>query len=86
MAEVYRHFGRDWKSCCDFSDQAMIEMFNHESYGTSLSSNNGFAVGKKWLNVTVSMWREDLKRGDLFIWELYDDPNLPDWWLDSVLK
>ncbi len=32
------------------------------------------------------MWREDLRRGLLFKYELYEDPNFPHWWLDSVLK
>lgn len=86
MAEVYRYFGKDWKNCCDFSDGAMIELYNHESYGTEISSTNGFLVGKKWLNVTVAMWKEDIRDRQLWKSELYEDENLPDWWLDSVLK
>lgn len=86
MAEVYRHFGQDWKNCADFSDTALIELYNHESYGTAVSPNNGFLIGKKWLNVTVAMWKEDLEQKLLFKSELYADPNFPHWWLDSVLK
>ena len=86
MSEVYRHFGKDWKNCADFSDTALIELYNHESYGTPVSTNNGFLIGKKWLNVTVTMWKEDLEKNLLFKSELYSDPNLPHWWLDSVLK
>jgi len=54
--------------------------------GDSVSDNNGFYIGKKWLNVFVDMWKEDLKKGFLFKFELYEDPDLPDWWLDKVLK
>ena len=69
----------------DFSEEAEVSLFNHESYGTSLSPNNGFAVGKRYLNLNVTMWREDIRRGWLFKHELYEDPELPHWWLDSVL-
>lgn len=85
MAVLYRHFARDWEHCLDFSDEAMVEMYNWESYGGSVSKTNGFAHGKKWLNVCVAMWKEDIAKCTLFKWELYDDPNLPDWWLDKVL-
>lgn len=69
----------------DFSEEAEVSLFNHESYGTVLSPNNGFAVGKRYLNLNVTMWREDIRRGWLFKHELYEDPELPHWWLDSVL-
>lgn len=86
MSEVYKHFAKDYKDFCDFSDESLIELFNSESYGTEVKSNNGFYVGKKWLNVTVKMWKEDIEAGLLYKHELYADPNLPDWWLDNVLK
>lgn len=86
MAEVYRFFAKDWEHLCDFSDQAMVDMFNSESYGIKCQSNNGFLLGKKWLNVTVAAWKEDIAEGNLFLFELYEDPNLPNWWLDSVFK
>jgi len=49
---------------------------------------NGYIVGKHWMDVTVKMWNEDIKRGLLFKFELYQDPDLKDfhWWLDRVLK
>jgi len=31
------------------------------------------------------MWKEDLDK-TLWLHELYEDPNLPDWWLDKVFK
>lgn len=61
-------------------------MFNSESYGTKVQQNNGYLVGKHWLNVTVSCWKEDILLGTLFVKELYDDENFPEWWLDSIFK
>jgi hypothetical protein len=84
MSELYRHFARSWAQSLDFSDEALLSLYNHESYGTELSENNGFAVGKKYLNLQVTMWREDLRRGWLAKWELYET-DLPNWWFDSIL-
>jgi hypothetical protein len=84
MSELYLLFGSD-KGSLDFSDEALLSLYNHESYGTSLSPKNGFAVGKQYLNLQVTMWREDLRRGWLFKHELYEDQRFPEWWLDSVL-
>lgn len=86
MAELYKYFARNMSSELDFSEEAEVSLFNHESYGTPLSVNNGFAVGKRYLNLNVTMWREDIRRGWLFKHELYEDPELPHWWLDSVLS
>ena len=86
MCEVYRHFAQDWWHCQSFTDQDKIDLYNHESYGTPLGPNNGFALGKKWLNVTVAAWLEDIELGTLFKHELYEDPDLPHWWLDRVFK
>lgn len=38
------------------------------------------------MDITIAMWREDIQQGLLTKFELYEDPNLPDWWLDRVLK
>lgn len=86
MAEVYRLFAEDWKHLHDFSDEMLIELYNAESYGTPVSSKNGFACGKKWLNVNVSMWKEDIAKGLFRASELYADPKYPHWWLDQVFK
>ena len=40
----------------------------------------------KWLNVTVSMWKEDIELGTLFIFELYEDESYPKWFIDSIFK
>lgn len=86
MAKLYKHFAVSLAPSLDFSDEALVELYNHESYGGSISSNNGYAVGKKFLNLQVTMWREDLIAGNLCKEELYEDPNLPHEWLDRVLK
>jgi hypothetical protein len=84
MSELYRFFARNMGDL-DFSDQALLNLYNHESHGASLSVRNGFAVGKQYLNVQVTMWREDIRRGWIFKHELYADESFPHWWLDSVL-
>lgn len=80
MAEIYRHFGRHLD--LDFSDEKQIEHFNHISYGTFISKNNGFYWGEKWMDVNIAMWKEDRKKGELVLSELYE--TLPHWWLDKV--
>jgi hypothetical protein len=86
MAMLYRYFARDWEHCCDFSNESLVELYNAESYGTECRPDNGYLVGKRWLNATVAMWKEDLEKGLLTKIELYDDPMLPRQWLESVLR
>ena len=85
MSELYRHFGEPMGIDLDFSDEALISLYNAESYGTPCSSKNGFAVGKQYLNVQVNAWKEMLREGTLAKFELYEDPKYPDWWLDNIL-
>ena len=86
MCEIYQHFARNTEvSTLDFSDESRLALYSFETFGKGeVSPLNGFAVGKKWMDVTVSMWREDLGTL-LFKQELYADPNYPKWWLDKVL-
>jgi hypothetical protein len=87
MSELYKVFSNDWKDCLDYSDESLLELYNYESYGGNKpKSINGFSHGKKWLNLHVAMWKEDLQKGILFKQELYEDPKFPHWWLDSVFK
>lgn len=86
MAELYREFGSSVSPNSDFSDEAIIELYNHESYGTELTQNNGFAIGKRYLNLQVTSWKEALLEGSISKIELYEDEKYPSWWLDSVLK
>ena len=87
MCVVYYYFSKEWEHICDYSDESMMEMFLYESFGEGNPDNsNGYYLGKKWMDVGIEMWREDIEKGLLFKWELYDSPDLPDWWLDKVLK
>lgn len=87
MCEVYKLFSKDWKHILDYSEDSLVDMFRYESHGyKNCKPNNGYLVGKKWLNVFVDMWKEDITAGILFVDELYDDPFIPDWWLDNILE
>lgn len=85
MAEIYRHFGREWDHVLDFSDEMLVEHYNHVSVGTPISDKNGFKEGEKWMDVNVAMWNEDISKGHLPRRELYLDYPEWDWWLDKVL-
>ena len=84
MAELYKRFASDFEFA-DFSNSAEIEMFNWESRGVPIADKNinGFALGKKWMDVTVAMWLEDISKGLLYPRELMDD-NYPEWFLRKV--
>lgn len=94
MCEIYKKFASDWD--CDFSDKAKKEMFLFESKGignidisgfnASISKPNGYAVGKKWLNVQVSAWKKDFENSDLFKRLCMTDiiKDYPHWWLRSI--
>jgi hypothetical protein len=57
----------------------------YESTGKgAVSPDNGYAHGKKMADVNVAQWREDMYT-TLQPWELYEDPDLPHWWLNKVL-
>ena len=94
MSEVYRVFGGAMNRNADFSDGAAVEMYRFESeglgdVGRTLFSDgvvNGYALGKKWLNVFVGMWLEDVRDGLLHPYELYECGVYPFWWLDSIFK
>lgn len=84
MAGVYRYFARHWP-LLDFSDTALVALYENETFGRGkVAPDNGFAVGKKWMDVTLAQWREDMWR-TLWPWELYADAAFPHWWLDRVL-
>ena len=86
MCKLYVHFSKDWIECLDYSEDSMLELYYSESYGDDVSDNNGYYIGKKYLNLTVSMWKEDIKLGYLFQCELYNDSNFPNEWLDKIFK
>jgi hypothetical protein len=84
MAAIYKIFAMGAEKL-DFSDAAREEMFVAETYGKFVSESNGFANGKKWMDVNLSMWKQDIRDGLLRKKELYEDPMFPDWWLNRVL-
>jgi hypothetical protein len=93
-AEVYRHFVREEEGL-DWSPEAAQAMFDWESRGSgdlgagifSSSSRNGYARGKKVMDLTVAMWQEDLREGLLTKNELrLDWPQELLWWLDETLS
>jgi hypothetical protein len=85
MCEIYRIFANDWKDSLFFSENEIIELFNHESFGTPCNKSNGFLIGKKWMDVHIKMWNEDIQKGYLRKIELYNDEKFPNWWLDKIL-
>lgn len=61
-------------------------MYLYESKGIPIKNKyNGFYWGKKHMDVTITMWREDIQKGLLFRQELYEDERIPNWFLDKVL-
>ncbi len=84
----YKHFASGWDGL-DWSNPAMIDAYNAESFGTFssadlLKSRNGFYIGKQWMGVTIDMWREDIARGHLSRLELSKE--YPTEFLDRVLR
>lgn len=81
MAEMYLRFSGDQY---DRSEQAAMSMFRHESLGEPLRDpeTNAYSIGKKWMDVTVAYWNEDIKSGEL----CREDLDYPDWFLDKVLE
>ena len=100
QTEIYKLFASHLSEKC-FSLKHAEDMYLYESIGKGDLNNlisgifvqtqdkesiNGYALGKKWLNLTVTMWKEDIKNRLLFKHELYEDDKYPVWWLDSILK
>ena len=91
---LYKRAARDYNNL-DFSNEAAMEMFKFESTGngdisiegfnTIDKKCNGYAVGKKWLDVNISNWKEAIKDGWLRIDDLVTD-GWPKDWLIKILK
>lgn len=96
MCEVYKIFASDWH--CDFSESAMLEMYEFETFGkgdidltgfnTIGKKANGYAVGKKWLNVSVTGWLDNIEK---FGWayeisELNKDQEIPRWFIEDFFN
>ena len=84
MAEMYKRFAADYPDA-DFSESAALNMYLHESTGAPLPDpcTNGYALGKKWMDVTIASWKEDILQFGLLVSELQSDA-YPDWFLERV--
>lgn len=85
MAEIYRRFSKDYPQA-DLSDEAAMAMYRHETFGDPMpkaSQLNGFELGKKWMDVTVAGWKEEIPQLGLLVSELQED-GYPDWFLERV--
>lgn len=61
-ASVYRRAaGRN--EPYDFSLAALIACYNYESTGGDMPINNGYIIGKRWLDLSIETWREDIMAG-----------------------
>lgn len=85
MAEIYRRFAKDYPQA-DLSDEAAMAMYRHETFGDPMPETgklNGFELGKKWMDVTVAAWKEEIPQMGLLVSELQAD-GYPDWFLERV--
>ena len=87
MLPIYKRFATGGT----FTAENAEELFLWESLGegnlsTSVFSGgtNGFAIGKRWVDLQVAEWKKDIASRLLFKHELYADW-YPHWWLDKVL-
>jgi len=84
MAEIYKRFAASFKNI-SFDEEAACDMYLHEN-GLPLplrKQANGFQAGKRILNITIKMWREDIAKGLLSVQELLDD-DYPEWFLKQT--
>lgn len=97
MANIYKRFGENSSiSDLDFSDDALYKMYEYESKGIGNcgkldifndSKLNGYAYGKRIMDITISMWKESLNgpHGFYYLNEIKND-SFPRWFLDKVLN
>jgi hypothetical protein len=77
----------------NFSEKAKEEAYLFESSGIgnleekifSDDKSNGYLYGKRMMDITVKMWKEDIPKGLLFLYELYND-KFPHWWLNKIFN
>jgi len=80
MADIYKRFAPEGT---DLSEDAACAMYAAETFGEAVDARNGYAQGKKWMDATIEMWKEDIPKGLLFVRELQSD-DYPDWFLKRV--
>lgn len=83
LASTYRRFAERSKGF-DFSLNALLECFNHESHGTKYAKNNGYVYGKWSRDITVQGWIEEIKLGNMCKAEFYTPCNK--WFAKEALK
>ena len=95
MAQIYTKFSKilrtptddsylvniwdTYDSYRDYSEEALLEAFERESYGKNFSivrdngKINGYIEGKQWMDLTITeYWKPDLEIRELFIGELLE--------------
>jgi hypothetical protein len=84
MAEIYKRFAVGHPHA-DFGESAALAMFAHESTGAPLPDprTNGYALGKKWMDVTIAGWKDEIPQMGLLVSELLAD-GYPEWFLRRV--
>lgn len=90
MSEIYRKFAGEGDHL-DFSREAAEDMYLFETRGIgdlkfqlfTDGKINGFAVGKRYMNVAIEMWKRDIPQGLIFRKELEEE--FPKWFLDKFL-
>lgn len=85
MAGIYKRFAAEYLEA-DFSDAAALTMYEHETHGKTIDHTeklNGFLLGKKWMDVTIAGWKEEILNQCLFVSELTAD-GYPEWFLERV--
>lgn len=84
LAATYRRFSDRHNTYWDFSLDALVDCYNHESSGGSYLENNGYVHGKWSKDITVAMWVEDIKNGYSAKIEYYTPLNK--WWAIPALS
>lgn len=74
----YKAMTEGWPNAkLDFSENAALAMHDWESLGAELPpENNGYRIGKEKLDLQVTMWRDEMAAGRLFVFELREDSSL----------
>lgn len=86
MGELYKRFALTDHPDADFSADAAMAMYLRESTGKPLDRTervNGYAFGKKCMDITIAYWKEDVLSGGLLVDELLAD-GLPEWFLKRI--
>lgn len=90
-SEIYRWFAEESYPylTLDFSEEAMKEQYESETYGTKIHRmDNGFHVGKRLLDLTITSWSEDCNQGYISYAELKEDSlsksEVYSTWFDSL--